>query len=191
MQTTRLGSISSIQTGYSFRNGLTVSHEGVLVVQLKDIQASGVIDADALSRADCEDFSEQHRLNLGDLVFRSRGQNFSMGLTSFVGEQIIVAAPLFKISVDRSVALPEYLAWYANGPVGQAYFESVAEGSSIKMISKTSLAELPIPIPPISVQESIAQLTRLAKQEKIISEQLLKKRELLINTRIQRYLQES
>jgi len=191
MQTTRLGSISSIQTGYSFRNGLTASREGVLVVQLKDVHASGVIDADALSRADCEDFSEQHRLNQGDLVFRSRGQNFSMGLTSFVGELIIVAAPLFKVTVDQSVALPEYLAWYANGPAGQAYFESVAEGSSIKMISKTSLAELPIPMPPISVQESIAQLTRLGRQEKMLSELLLQKRELLINTRIQRYLQEN
>ena len=191
MQTTRLGSISSIQTGYSFRNGLTSSHEGVLVVQLKDVQASGVIDADALSRADCEDFSKQHRLNQGDLVFRSRGQNFSMGYTSLVGEVVIVAAPLFKVTVDRSMALPEYVSWYVNGPAGKAYFESVAEGSSIKMISKTSLAELPIPMPPISVQESIAQLTRLGKREKILSEQLLKKRELLINTRIQRYLQES
>jgi hypothetical protein len=191
MQAMRLGSISSIQTGYSFRNGLTASHEGVLVVQLKDVRASGIIDADALSRADCEDYSEQHRLNLGDLVFRSRGQSFSMGLTSFVGELIIVAAPLFKVTVDRSMALPEYVSWYANGPAGQAYFESVAEGSSIKMISKASLAELPIPLPPLSVQESIAQLTSLGKQEKMLSEQLLRKRELLINTRIQRYLQES
>ncbi len=191
MQTAPLGSISSIQTGYSFRNGLTASHEGVLVVQLKDVQSSGVIDADTLSRADCEDFSEQHRLNPGDLVFRSRGQYFSMGFTSLVDEPLIVAAPLFKVIVDHSTALPEYVAWYANSPVGQAYFESVAEGSSIKMVSKTSLAELPIPLPPLSVQEAIAQLTSLGRQEKMLAEQLLQKRELLINTRIQRLLQEN
>lgn len=191
MLTTRLASISSIQTGYSFRNGLTASREGVLVVQLKDVQASGVIDAGSLIRAEDEGFSEQHKLIHGDLVFRSRGQSLNMGFASMTGEPIIVAAPLFKVSVDQSVALPEFVAWYVNSFAGQAYFESVAEGSSIKMVSKASLAELQIPLPPISDQEAITNLTRLGRQERQLSEQILKKRELLINTRIQRYLQES
>jgi len=191
MDQKKLNTIATIQTGFSFRSGLSSTKDGIPVVQLKDIQNNGTVTVGALSRVTDEGFRDAHLLSSGDLVFRSRGQQFTMAVIPEIDSRLVLSAPLFKISIDRSTAIPEYIAWYVNSIEGQAYLESVSEGSSIKMISKVSLSEMMIPLPPISVQQSIAGLSQLTFREKELSILLLKKREHFINARIQRYLQEA
>lgn len=187
MKHVKLELIAYIQMGYSFRSSLTAVKNGVPVLQLRDLNPDGSINIDSIRKIEGEGLKEAHTLVEGDLVFRSRGL-FTAGVFPKVGAKVMLASPLFKISVDTSVVLPQFLSWCINSPSGKSYFESVAEGSVIKMVSKSALSEMMIPLPPLSIQQEITEIAYMCLREKILSEQLLKKREQFVNYQIQRIL---
>lgn len=190
MNKVKLSKIADVFTGYSFRSKLATEVEGQLLVQLKDISNDGTLDMSNLERIPEDNFKAAHYINEGDLVFRSRGQLLTAGVVPFMDEKVLLTSPLMKIVVDKKKALPEYLCWIINNTPGQSYFQSIAEGSAVKMVSKTLLMEMELIIPSLERQKEIVALASLQKKEAELCCEILKKREQLISTRIQRFIEE-
>ncbi|QSV46914.1 hypothetical protein [Geobacter benzoatilyticus] len=174
---TLLQNIATVQSGYSFRSRLESMDSGAIaVIQMKDLTSENRVNCDVLARVDMERPKEHHLVEVGDLIFRSRGLTSSSALLLDDPGPAVLAAPLLRIRVTSEAVLPEYLNWYISQRPAQAYLASCAEGTALKMISKQSLECLEVLVPSIGRQHAIVEMAKMATEEQRILAQLAKKR---------------
>ena len=160
-----LGEVADIRMGFSFRSRLEGNPEGNwAVLQMKDIDEGCQIRFELLTRIDVVLKAPKQVIRKGDLIFRSRGQSNNAALVDRDFENIVLAAPLLLLRPKQAV-LPTFLHWWINHPVTQSAISDMAEGTSVRMISKESLGKIEIPLPSLAVQRSIADLAEMARKE--------------------------
>jgi hypothetical protein len=184
----KLTDIAQINVGFLVKGRLEHIADGVPVVQLKDIRQDALIDFDGLDRADLSGYKETHLANEGDVLVRTRGEWLGAAVVPGGVQAVLVAAPVMRIVVDRQCLLPQYLCWIINNQPGQAYFQSIAEESVVKMLSKSALLNMDIPLLPLAEQQKIVDLDNLRRQQKELELRLQSKQESLINAQILRYI---
>ncbi len=167
--------IADIYVGTTFRSKVVPTNKGnTRVIQVKDLgeNNSNRIDAkDAVHIEGVDDLRERQELEVGDILFRSRGLTTTARLLSKKAGATIVASPIFIIRVKSELAIPRYLVWWINQPSSQAYFRSHSDGSLVRMVSKKTLADLEVTLPPIEKQEKIADFYDLAmKEQRLLTE---------------------
>lgn len=179
-----LKDIADIRTGYSFRAKLEPDSEGnILVVQLKELSDKNTIDISTAVKINMQNVSENYLLLKGDLVFRSRGMDFTAAIMDISADNIILSAPFQRIRLqDTAKIIPEYLLWYINNKDSQSYFSANKTGTSATMISTAVLADLPVIVPPVEIQKNIVEINTLFEREIELQEELIKKKKLLTET---------
>ncbi|UUX93804.1 restriction endonuclease subunit S [Methanoplanus endosymbiosus] len=177
--TTRLKDIASLNLGRPFRRKLEHDSSGtVCIIQNRDILPDSTIDYNNCLRLSPFDVSDKHRVNKGDILFRSRGPDTCSAIIEEETEEAVFASPLMKIEVnDREQVLPEYLNWFLNQRPSQAYYANNRRGSVVMMISISTLSELPVFIPELKKQKGFVEFSELIKRERRTSEKLSEKRE--------------
>lgn len=161
-----LSDLTEIRVGYSFRSRLVSDPAGeIVVIQMKDIDDSNLLHPEQAIQVSLPGNKEGHLLQPGDLVFRSRGRTNTVALVTEDFGPAILAAPMLLIRPKAARLLPCYLHWYLNTPSTQSEIAAMAEGTSVKMISKETLLRLEIPLPPITCQQQIVEVAMLAQQE--------------------------
>ncbi len=169
----RLCSIADIQIGYTFRSKLINQNDSnICVVQMKDLSDGNIIDTGSLIKTHLDKTDERHLIKRNDLVFRSRGQNNTAAIMESGIQNAVLAAPLFKIRINKAEILPEYLLWLINNYASQIWLASRREGSHGGMISKKTLEELEVFIPSVEKQREILQIDKLQKKEEQITGRL-------------------
>lgn len=179
-----LKEIANIRTGYSFRTKIQPDYTGnTLVVQLKELSEKNTIDISTAVKIDMSDISENYLLQKGDLVFRSRGMDSTAAIMNMDADNVILSAPFQRIRISKPLEIiPEYLLWYINSKEAQTYFTANKTGTSVSMISTAVLAELPVIVPPLEIQQKTIDINRLSEKEIELQEELIKKKKLLIET---------
>jgi len=178
---TQLAEIAEIRTGYSFRGRLEPHLAGtVAVIQMKDIDRSNLLRTEAIARILAPKDFEKHLVHKGDLLFRCRGQSYSAALVEYDLDHAIVASPMMLIRPHGQLIEPAYLRWFLNQASTHNGLASIAAGTAVKIISKTALEKLDIPIPPIERQRRIAALGELAQQEAKLTAELAELRQKLL-----------
>ena len=177
----KLGQVASIRMGYPFRSRLEHDAAGaVAVVQMKDIDDGSLLHLEDAVRVDMPDFNAHHLIRPGDLVFRSRGRTNSVALISEDVGPAVLAAPMLLIRpVD---VLPAYLLWYINLPTIQAALAAQAEGTAVRMISKTALEALEIPVPSRRKQKLVFEVAALSAIEQGLLTRIAQKRKRLADS---------
>ena len=157
----KLHSIAVIQTGVFAK---VVPNPNALYLQQSDFDSRGELRDTAQSTIAVA--NQKHLLAAGDLLLASKGNNNICVVVSKL-EQQSVASPSFLVIrlCDKTSVLPEYVAWYINLPATQKVLAAQARGTSIMSISKATLGELEIPIPPIERQKKYIELSKLQKRE--------------------------
>lgn len=170
--------------GYSFRSKLEASENGnIKVIQMKDLLDDNTVDCSGLMKIDMQTPKEQHFVQTGDLVFRSRGQINTSAVILENPEEAIVASPLIRIRIiNPETVLPEYLNWYISQTDAQRYLTSVQAGTSVNMIITQQLEQMPVHIPSLSIQKNIVELAALSARERTILNALAEKRDKYIST---------
>ena len=165
-----LSEVAEVKMGFTFRSRLENEPDGAwAVIQMKDIDNENRLRTDQLTHIQTQTPAPKQVVQSGDLIFRSRGQNNTAAMVDGDLKNVILAAPLLMIRPMGSV-LPSYLQWWINHPAGQAALSGMAEGTSVRMISKDSLEKLSIPTPPISIQEQVVAIAELvAKEQELLS----------------------
>ncbi|MBW6455705.1 MAG: restriction endonuclease subunit S [Trueperaceae bacterium] len=163
--------MADIRMGYSFRSRLEHDlHGDVTVIQMRDIDHGGLINAEGALRIAQPVANARHLLRVGDLLFRSRGRSYGAVLMATDIGAAVVSAPM--LLVRPHAVLPEYLLWYLNSRAAEAQLTAVAEGTSVRMISVESLKALEVPVPSRDVQSRIAAVADLAERERTLVERL-------------------
>ncbi len=148
---------------------------GVRVVQMKDLDTHNEINTDQLATIELKSFPSSHLLRKGDILFRSRGiTNTSVCFRG--GAEAILAAPMLRLQIIGGTVTPEYISWFINQPKTQHWLSSRAEGTSVKMIGKKVLADLPVPVPDRKTQDQIVALHTLFMREQSLLTAIKQKR---------------
>ena len=174
---TKLNNIATIQTGVFAK---TTPNPDALYLQQSDFDSRGELRDTAQPTIATD--NPKHLLAAGDLLLASKGNNNICVIVPEI-EQKCVASPSFLVIRlrDKSAILPEYIAWYLNLPTVQNTLAAQARGTSIMSISKATLGELEIPIPPIERQKKYIELSKLQKQEQELYKAIAERRKQILD----------
>jgi type I restriction enzyme S subunit len=103
---------------------------------------------------------QRHLLRDGDVLFTEGGDDDKLGRGCVWRGQIdpcLHQNHIFAVRPDRARLLPEFLAEYAASTAGKAYFADCAKRTTnLASINKTQLGALPVPLPSLAEQRTIA-----------------------------------
>jgi len=184
--------IAEVRMGYSFRSRLETDAEGdVVVIQMKDIDDANLLHPEGLARIQMPDLKDRHLVQVGDLLFRSRGVTNSASLGGGGIGRAVLAAPMLLIRPRTEIVEPAYLQWFINHPATQAVLAGQAAGTAVKMIGKGVLDNLKVVLPPLERQRLIVEVAQLASREAALLEELRGRRKALLEGILLREAQEA
>ena len=171
-----LADFVELDGGYSFRGKIeNTPHENLPVVQMKDLTDDNRVSLEDAVHVHHKLYDEKFILRQGDLVFRSRGKTPEVALVEEAMEEALLVAPLIRIRPGEKV-LGEFLRWVINREDSQNFLKAHMRGTASKMITKPSLASLPIEVPSLDVQEQIVALVNAAWREQELYKHIAEKR---------------
>ena len=183
---TPLGDLATVRLGIAFRSRLEHDPSGaVAILQMKDINDVTGPSYSGATRGVLPSGKADILLREGDLVLRSRGRSTGAAIVGAGAPRAILAAPLLLIRPFG--VLPDFLYWFINSNPAQSQLGSVAAGTSVQMISAESLRGLKVPVPPVVVQERIAEIARLIRREEELMTKVMKRRKQLANQILMNY----
>jgi restriction endonuclease S subunit len=179
---TLLKDISEIRAGYSFRGRIEPKSEGrYCVVQIKDLDVGGLVQLGELLRTDLPDVNSNHLLQRGDLLFVARGERKRAVVIDEITPNTVFGAQFFGCRPQSGID-PIYLAWFINQKPAQRYLEEHSRGSNVQIITKEALGRLVVTVPPLKIQQRIAQVYRLSQFEMKLFAEIQAKRNQLVET---------
>jgi len=169
--------------GYPFRGAVPSDPEGdVAIVQLNEAGVGRQTLCDSILRvANRDGRFDRYLLEPQDLLILGRGSRHPARIVRL--KIPAIAAPglhTLRPRTDRVTA--SYLAWCLNHPRIQAAIAEAAQGTHTPFIAKQALANLLIPVPPLPVQDQIAEVSRLREQERQVAAKLDEARDSLVNS---------
>lgn len=106
------------------------------------------------------DSADRYTLRDGDVLFTEGGDFDKLGRGAVWHGEIAPCLHqnhVFAVRSDRAKLLPSFLAYFAAGPVGKAFFlASAKRTTNLASINSSQLRAFPIPVPPLPEQRKIA-----------------------------------
>jgi hypothetical protein len=121
---------------------------------------SGGLRQDRLSPGGALPGRDAARLQRGDLVLSARGAGLRAALVMSDEADVHASANLLIVRADRSQVHPEYLLAYFQGPLGREAVAAVSSTGAQFSISRNALCMLKIPVPDVTVQQSVVEIWR-------------------------------
>jgi len=185
-----LKNISEIRAGYSFRGRIEPKSGGrYSVVQIKDLDVGSLFQPGELLRTDLSDVNSNHMLHRGDVLFVARGERKRAVVIDDIAPNTVFGSQFFGCR-SKSGIDPTYLAWFINQKPAQRYFEEHSRGSNVQIIPKEALGRLVVTVPPLAIQQRIAQVYRLSQLEIKLFAEIQAKRNQLVETVLLKSLHE-
>ena len=190
--TAELKELATVQMGLAFRARPEPEKGGnTLVIQMRDLTEGNRLDVRHLLTVQLNDVNAHHFVRRKDLIFRSRGKTTTTALIDAEPERTVVAAPLLRIRVASGKVLPEYLLWFINQPLSQAFLHRRATGTAMVTIGKSVLEALEISLPDMETQKRIAAIAALSEREQRLMRALAENKKRLADGILMRLARES
>ncbi|MGW1454515.1 restriction endonuclease subunit S [Salegentibacter agarivorans] len=175
-----------LSSGYSVRGKISNNPNGeVRIVQLKDFNDDYTAIDDKCFRISAEKIKSKYYLKNGDILFTGKGaNNFAIVYECQANIPTIASSALFVIKVDKEIANPNYVSWYINQNKVQNYFKTNETGTYVTSINKKTVEEIPVVLPPLQVQNKIAQITHLRLKEKQLNTEITDLKNKLITNQL-------
>lgn len=153
----KLNSICSIKTGYSFRGQPVASEDGNLyILQAKDINTFGEINYQKCVKISTVDIKHIPLLSQGEIVLTARG-SFKAALFES-DKPFLTSNALFVLEVNSRYCYNKYLALWLNSPACRKQLEKVAlTSTTIATLPRNALDNIIIDLPSIDIQREIVK----------------------------------
>jgi len=173
----------NVSAGHPFRESIQHALDGdTAVVQLKDVDPEKGLDSTQLYRVHLTGRKSPDYLQSGDILFVGRGYRIFAILVDQDLQRTVAGSHFFilRLKPNKQVVRPDYLVWYINYKQAQRYFSQHAAGSALPHITRTTLENLPVLVPPLAVQERLIKLHQCRLKEKALLEKLIEKKKQLV-----------
>ena len=168
----RLEEIATITTGVYEK----VHPSGdTLYLQGKHFDEYGRIREDMIINPElqAEERLGKHLLRDGDILLIAKGESNRACLYQKEIGQAVASSTFFVIRLTERGLLPEFLRWYFNTYYMKELFSGLSRGTQISSLSKKTLSEIEVPVPPLKKQKEILEIQRLWEKEKSLTMDLL------------------
>ncbi|MBF0185550.1 MAG: N-6 DNA methylase [Magnetococcales bacterium] len=126
-------------------------------VRIKDLHRGQVSRASSwLSPEAVKQVEPGWKLRAGDVLLSKSGTIGKAGIVRNGAVGAIPAGGFFVLRPQSDLLDPHFLQAYLNSNECRAWMNDRARGSTIQHLSKTILAELPVPLPPLQMQQRTA-----------------------------------
>ncbi len=178
----RLGKIANIQVGYQSRGRIEEDLSGdYAIIRSQDFDGAGNLLLSEAMRFSPKIDPQKYLVDAGDILVQARGQNHFAFLLENETNKTVASNSFYIVHLkEHNKVIPAYLAWWLNRTTVQAYFQQVQGVSTIPFISKADLQNTRIRIPPMETQKNISQLMQLWQREQKLNQQLLEKKEMIV-----------
>lgn len=178
----RLFDLTQIRTGFQFRERVEyITDGGVIVAQIDELRTHSRPFGPSTRRTAFLGDPAAHLLHRGDVLFLARGHKpFAVAINQDYPD-VIAPSHFYVLTPNPALVLPGYLAWQLNQPAVLATFDSTKSASHIPLIPRVVFDQLDIDVPPLAVQQYVADVARLAGREARLLEELRDARRTLIN----------
>jgi hypothetical protein len=177
-----LKEVADLRTGFSFRGRIERDPLGnVNVLQMKDFGQNRQIVPEMMVRVSSQGIDERQFLRAGDVVFQSRGQTNFAAVVPYDLPRTVLAAPMILIRCEEGRFDPNFAAWLLNEASERGDLASLAAGTSVKIINKSSLEDFEVPVPTLQLQRRIAAIAQLAEQEETLAIDIAHRRKFVVS----------
>lgn len=144
----------------------------ICYLQVKDFDEGGRFFGKVTNRIKEEEIPGNFYLEVNDVLYAAKGdKNFAVIYPEETGRA--VASPSFLIiRLIVNFVLPEFLVWYLNHPEVAEKLKNLATGTNIRSVTRKSLEEFRVEVPPIEKQVKILELASLFERERKIEHDL-------------------
>ena len=134
-------------------------------IRITDINDFGELD-DSLG-ATAENCSDEYFLYENDLLFARSGATVGKTyLHKHLSYPAFFAGYMIRVRLDESTLLPDYLFAYTQTSFYKNWVDAIQRAAAQPNINAEEYASLPIPIPPLSVQQTIVDLYTDAQNQR-------------------------
>lgn len=163
--------VSEMQYGPRFYNE-TYSSNGIRIVRITDLDASGTLDFDAMPKMSIDEEAHgQFILQAGDVIFARTGA--TVGKVALISESdppCIAGAYFIRMRFGEKV-LPEYALAVLQSKSIQALVAKQSRQAAQQNFSGPGLRRLPMPLPPLHLQTRYKERVESMKKEIAIHRQ--------------------
>ena len=158
--TKKLSEISDITGGITKGRDLKQAETIFLpYLRVANVQ-NGFLDLTEIKEIELKaDEKEKYLLKKGDVLYTEGGDRDKLGRGTVWNEEIpdcVHQNHVFRARVDKSIAMPEYVAYWSMGSYARTYFFRKGKQTvNLASINKTVLSNLELPIPDLATQEKV------------------------------------
>lgn len=178
----KLKNTATISTGHVFRSKIKQDNKGNINL-LKSEVLSGrqyvSVKPEDLQKVLIKNIKPENIINPNDVLFKAKGLTNEALFIESVPENTTISSLYFIIRVTDKNILPEFLTWYLNQKIVGHYLKKYAgftAGATISSVSKNTLEDLTIVIPPLEDQEKIVKFQKLSIKEKQLMDEIYQKK---------------
>lgn len=185
-----LREVAHISLGHPFRGAVPEVPNGTVhVVQVRDVNPTGLTRCDTLLRTEVDSRKEPDWLRDQDILFVTRGAVPYAGLMTNPPVRTVCSSHIYVVRVFKTdLLLPAFLAWQLNQVPVRRFLRQSAEGSNQLSIRRTVLDSIAIRIPPLDQQRTVVEMQHAASAEREAMEALIKSREVQLEAVAERLL---
>jgi type I restriction enzyme S subunit len=155
---TTVGEIAdAIQYGYT--ESSTIQNIGPKFLRITDIQ-NGKVDWQTVPYCQCDEL-DKYKLEEGDILFARTGATTGKSFLVKDCPKTVFASYLIRVRLKREI-LPNYVYQFFQTPVYWNQIKQFTTGSTQGGFNASKLAEIKIPLPPLSIQQQIAAILEKA-----------------------------
>ena len=185
MKTLSLSKVAKIRSGFSFREKIREVEKGdVRLLQIRDLrQQQTPLKLTRLCTETLPQINWTGKSNAllepPSVLIPARG-DYHLAALFDASTKVIASSQLLIIRSTCTRLIPAYLCWFLNQKTTQHFLVSESRGSKMSLLSRASLAAMPIDLPPLLVQQKIIRLQQIWEQEQQMIIQLQLNREEMI-----------
>ena len=128
--------------------------------------------------------------NKGDIIIRLTTPYTAICINDRQ-EGLVIPSNFAIIRLKKQIYIPEFVALFLNSEIIEKQFFKSSISTTIPLIKTTHLRDMEIPDKTIDIQKKIVELNQLQVKEKILLSRLMKEKEKLAKTSINKIIMEN
>jgi type I restriction enzyme M protein len=126
-------------------------------IRIKDIQKGQATKGSSwLNRKAASAVDSKWKLKTGDVLLSKSGTIGKAGVVRNGGVGAVAAGGMFILRPDMNRLDPQFLSAYLSSHECRSWLDDRARGATIRHLTKRVLEEMPIPLPPLQIQQHVA-----------------------------------
>lgn len=160
-------------------------------LRMNNLTYNGYLDLTDIKSIDIpEKDLDKYTVRKGDILFNRTNSKELVGKTALfdLENEMIIAGYIIRVRINLNEVIPIYVVRYMNTAFMKSYFVNLCKGAVNQAnINSKELKAIPIPVPPLSLQQEFASKIEAIEKQKELIKQSIAETETLFNSRMDFY----